>query len=172
MPDAIASSAADSAGPTVYFERLLQPHRSLPPLGFHIVMAVLGVISFAMGVGFLMLGAWPVCGFFGLDVALVYLAFRINYRGARLRELLRLTEGSFAVERTGIKGERRHWDFQPYWLRVTLEERGDESNRLLVTSHGKSLVLASFLGAEQRRTLAGDIREALARWRASMVFTP
>lgn len=172
MPDANASPAAEHTAPTVFFDTVLQPHRSLPPTGFYIVMAVLGVASFAMGVGFLLLGAWPVCGFFGLDVALVYLAFRLNYRGARIREWLHLSDGRFAVERTGIKGDKRRWDFQAFWLRIILEELGEDSNRLLVASHGRSLVLASFLGPAQRRALAGDIAAALARWRASIARSP
>lgn len=156
------------ASPAVFFDRVLQPHRSLPPSGFAIVMVLLGTVSFGIGVGFFLLGAWPVCGFFGLDIALLFIALRVNYRGARLCERLRVTEHSFAVERTGIRGEKRHWNFQPFWLRVILEEKDVETNRLLVASHGKSLVLGGFLGPAQRRCLAGDISAALARWRASV----
>ena len=68
---------------TLSFERVLLPHRSLPPRGFHLMMLVLGLISLAVGIGFVSIGAWPVVGFFGLDVALVYVAFRLNYRSAR-----------------------------------------------------------------------------------------
>src|SRR5271169_3679921 len=63
-----------------FFERVLLPHRSLPSRNFHLLMGLLGLISVAVGVGFVSVGAWPVIGFFGLDVALVYLAFRLNYR--------------------------------------------------------------------------------------------
>ena len=73
----------------VFFERVLLPYRSLPPRGFTILMLVLAAISIAAGTLFVSLGAWPVCGFFGLDVGLVYLAFRLSYRSARQREMLR-----------------------------------------------------------------------------------
>jgi uncharacterized membrane protein len=152
----------------LYFERVLEPHRSLPPRGFQVLMLILGLVSFAVGVGFVALGAWPVTGFFGLDVALVYLAFRLNYRSARRSETLRLGGEEFTVERIGVRGERRVWRFQPFWLRVVLEERTDDSNRLLVTSHGRSLVIADFLAPAMRRELAATIREALARWRAAL----
>jgi uncharacterized membrane protein len=66
-----------------FFERVLLPHRSLSPRGFHLLMAVLALISLAIGIGFVSVGAWPVVGFFGLEVALVYLAFRLSYRSAR-----------------------------------------------------------------------------------------
>ena len=159
-------SAASSS--PVFFERVLWPHRSLPPRGFHMLMLGLGVLSFVAGISFVAAGAWPVCGFFGLDVALLYVAFRLSYRSARQRETLRLADDQFTVERVDIYGARRMWRFQPFWLRVILEERPDESNRLLLASHGRSLVVADFLGPPMRRELAGAIRDALARWRAAL----
>ena len=152
----------------VFFERVLLPHRSLPPAAFHVLMLLLGLVSLAMGIGFLLLGAWPICGFFGLDVAAVYVAFRLSYRSARQREILRLAGDDFTVEHVDIYGERRRWRFQPFWLRVVLEERPDESNRLLLASHGRSLVIGDFLGAAVRRELAQNLRTALLRWRAAL----
>jgi len=152
----------------VFFERVLWPHRSLPPRGFRLLMLGLGVMSFIAGISFVAAGAWPVCGFFGLDVALLYLAFRLSYRSARQRETLRLADGQFTVERVDIYGARRLWRFQPFWLKVVLEERRDESNRLLLASHGKSVVIGDFLAAPVRRDLAATLREVLNRWRAAL----
>lgn len=152
----------------LFFERVLLPHRSLPPRGFHLMMGLLGLVSLAVGIGFVAIGAWPIFGFFGLDIALLYLAFRLSYRSARQREILRLAGDDFTVERISIYGERRLWRFQPFWLRVVLEERDDESNRLLLASHGRSLVIGDFLGAPLRRELAQSLRAALARWRAAL----
>jgi len=168
------SATLDAAGPAdpplanVSFERVLLPHRSLPPHGFHVLMGLLGIISIAVGIGFVSIGAWPICGFFGLDVALLYLAFRLNYRSARQCETLRLADDQFTVERVGIYGERRLWRFQPFWLRVVPEERPDESNRLLLASHGRSLAIGDFLPPPSRLELAQTLREVLARWRAAL----
>ncbi len=150
------------------FERVLLPHRSLPLRGFHLLMLILGLISLAVGIGFVAIGAWPVIGFFGLDVALVYIAFRLNYRSARRSETIRLAGDAFTVERVSVRGERRMWRFQPFWLRVILEERGDEWNRLLVASHGRSLAIGDILTPAARRELAVSIREALERWRDAL----
>jgi uncharacterized membrane protein len=151
-----------------FFERVLLPHRSLPPRGFGILMLGLGLISLVVGIVFVSLGCWPVFGFFGLDVLGLYIAFRLSYRSARQREILRLSSDDFTVERIDIYGGRRHWRFQPFWLRVVLEEQPDESNRLLLASHGKLLVIADFLGAPVRRELAATLRGALQRWRAAL----
>ena len=163
------SASQDGASPRpVFYERVLWPHRSLPPRGFRALMLFLGLLSLAAGIGFVAAGAWPICGFFGLDVALLYLAFRISYRSARQRETLRLADDQFTVERVGVYGERRQWRFQPFWLRVVLEERPDDSNRLSLASHGRSLVIGDFLAPPLRRELAANLREVLARWRAAL----
>ena len=152
----------------VFFERVLWPHRSLPPRGFRLLMLGLGVLSIVVGIIFVAAGAWPVCGFFGLDVGLLYLAFRLSYRSARQRETLRLADDQFTVERVDIYGARRLWRFQPFWLRVVLEERHDKSNRLLLASHGKSIVIGDFLAPPVRRDLAATLREVLSRWRTAL----
>jgi uncharacterized membrane protein len=157
-----------AAEPAPFFERVLRPHRSLPPRGFHLMISALGLFSLAVGTGFVIVGAWPVFGFFGLDVALLYLAFRLNYRSARRREIVRLGADALTVERIGIRGERRLWQFQPFWLRVVLEERPDRSSRLSLGSHGRSLVIADFLAPASRRELAASITAALASWRRAL----
>ena len=148
----------------VFFDAVLYPHRSLPPQGFLLLMLVLGGVSFAAGVSFVLLGAWPIFGYFGLDVLLVYLAFRASYRSARMHEWVRLTEDALTVERVGRRGERRRWHFQPAWLRVVLEER-DETNRLVLSSHGRELVVGGFLAPAERKNLAVALKDALSRWR-------
>lgn len=148
----------------VFFDAVLYPHRSLPPEGFVVLMLLLSGVSFAAGVSFVLMGAWPIVGYFGLDVLLVYIAFRASYRSARMHEWVRLTEDTLTVERVGRRGERRRWQFQPFWLRVVLEER-DETNRLVLTSHGRELVVGGFLAPAERRNLAAALKEALVRWR-------
>ena len=162
------AESVEYAARGVFFERVLLPHRSLPRPAFHLLMLFLGLVSLGASLAFLSVGAWPVCGFFGLDVALLYFAFRVSYRSARQRETLRLVEDQFTVERVSIRGERRVWRFQPFWLRVVFEEHPDESNRLLVASHGCSLVIGDFLPPPSRRELATSLRRALARWRAAL----
>ena len=161
-------SASPGCADPLAFERVLLPHRSLPPAGFHVLMLILGCLSVLVGIGFVAVGAWPIVGFFGLDVGLVYLAFRLSYRSARQREILRLAGDDFTVERVDIYGERRLWRFQPFWLRVVLEERPDESNRLFLASHGKRFAIADFLGAPMRRELAASLGAALTRWRIAL----
>ena len=50
------------------FSAVITPHRSLGRTGFLLLMLCIGAVSFVCGLLFLVIGAWPVFGFFGLDV--------------------------------------------------------------------------------------------------------
>src|SRR6202022_2926488 len=81
------------------FSALLTPHRSLNRTGFLVLMGFLSAVSFAAGVAFWLMGAWPVFGFFGLDVLAIYWAFRVNYRHARAIEEIRVTPTELHLRR-------------------------------------------------------------------------
>jgi len=158
----------DAASDQVFFDASLSPYRSLPPRGFFWLMAGLAAIGFCASLGFVLAGAWPVTGFFGLDVALVYLAFRLSYRSARQTERVKLSSAALDVERVGIRGDRRRWRFEPFWLRIHFEELAEGQNRLLLASHGRSLALGTFLSSPERRDLAFGLKAAHAKWRQAL----
>jgi uncharacterized membrane protein len=81
-----------------------------------------------------------------------------------MHEWVRLTGDALTVERVSVRGERRHWHFQPSWLRIVLEEK-DETNRLILSSHGQYLSVGVFLGPAERKTLAAALHDAHRRWR-------
>ena len=139
------------ADPTL-FSATITPHRSLSSTGFVIFMLCIGGISFVAGMVFLMLGAWPVFGFFGLDVALVYWAFRANYRSARAYEEVTVTATELTVRKISQRGEVREWTLNPLWARldrIVHEEFGIE--RLFLVSHGRRLSIAGFPGPDERK---------------------
>ena len=147
------------------FDAVLTPHRSLSPRGFLILMLLVCGISFAAGVAFYLAGAWPVIGFLGLDVLLIYGAFKLSYRSGRMHESLRLTRGALVVERVEVTGEARSWRFQPTWLQVLIDDPPGHESHLTLRSHGRNLVIGDFLTPEERLDLAKALREALSRLR-------
>ncbi len=154
-------------GQDLLFDAELRPNRSLSPKGFRILMAAICLISLAIGGGFFLQGAWPVLGFLGLDVAAIYLAFRLNYRAGGLRETVQLSEQELAVHRIHPGGRRWRWSFQPYWARVRLEVEETEDvgshGSVVVTSHGRAVRLGRFLAPEERQTFADALSSALRR---------
>jgi uncharacterized membrane protein len=147
--------------PTI-FSAVLTPHRSLTPTGFLLFMLVLGGFSFGIGIIFLLAGAWPVFGFFGLDVLLVYWAFRASYRAARAYEQVTVTASELTVRQVSHHGRIREWTLNPLWVRldrVVHVEFGIE--RLFLVSHGQRLAIAGFLGPQEKESFALALSTAL-----------
>ena len=159
---------SDMPSDKVIFATTVAPYRSLPPRSLAWIMVGLAAFAFCSGIGFVLAGAWPVTGFFGFDIALLYLAFRLSYRSARQRESLRLTQEALDVERVGVHGERQQWRLEPTWLRVTIDENRQGRGRLLLSSRGRTIGLGAFLGSEDRHRLADDLKAALRHWRDSL----
>ena len=143
------------------FDAVLAPNRSLGRAGFVAVMAGVIVVSVGLGTHFLLQGAWPVFGFFGLDIALLYLAFRLSYRSGRLRETIRVTADEVVVRRILPNGRATEWRFNPYWLRVALDDPVEHHSQITLTSHGRSLIVGPFLAPEERASLVKALRAAL-----------
>ena len=144
------------------FSAIVTPHRSLSRAGFVIVMAALGGLSFVAGTVFLIMGAWPVFGFFGLDVLLVYWAFRANYRAAAAYEEVTVTASELKVRKVSHRGKVSEWTLNPVWVKLdreTHEEFGIE--RLFLVSRGRRLPVASFLGPQEKESFAAALAAAI-----------
>ena len=162
MTDNMTGTSAGNDAAKIRFSAELQPYRSLGPDGFVIVMGLIAAISFVAGVAFLIMGAWPVFGFFGLDVLVIYWAFKANYRAARVRETVDVSDEAVVVRHYDVRGNMREWSFQPYWLRIEMEEDDETCGPLYLKSHGRRLSVGAFLPAEERRDFARALRAALA----------
>jgi uncharacterized membrane protein len=151
--------------PTI-FSAVITPHRSLGRVGFLVLMAIFGGISFAAGMLFLLDGAWPVFGFFGLDVLLLYWAFRLNYRHAAAYEEVTVTPAALTVRKVSHHGRAREWVLNPLWVKldkVVHEEFGIE--RLFLVSRGNQLAIASFLSPHEKASFAQALSRALGEAR-------
>ena len=160
------SHCGGAAPEALFFDARLSPHRSLSRRGFLILLCAIGTVSLGAGLAFFLIGAWPVIGFMGLEVTLVYAAFEMNYRHGRMYETLRLTGGDLIVERVNHWGDRTTWRFQPYWLQVLMDEPPRHDSDLTLRSHGQSLSIGRFLTPRERLDLARALRAALHQARA------
>ena len=125
-------------------------------------MTLVGGVSFVAGMAFLLMGAWPVFGFFGLDVLLIYLAFRANYRAATAFEEVSVTPSELRVRKVSHRGQVSEWTLNPLWVRLERdvhEEFGIE--RLFLVSRGRKLPVASFLGPGEKESFAAALAAAI-----------
>lgn len=164
----IGESGTEAASDRVFFDAILRPHRSLSPGGFRLLMIVSAAALFAVGLLFWTIGAWPVIGFCGLEFVLLYAGFRLNYRAARAYERLRLSDDGLEVSRVRPNGRvSRLWRLQPAWLRIDIDNPPDHDSQLTLSSHGRRMVVGSFLTPDERLEVAEALRDALDRWRAA-----
>ena len=155
------------------FSALLTPHRSLNRTGFLVVMTFVSVVSFAAGLAFLLMGAWPVLGFFGLDVIAIYWAFRINFRRARASEEILVTPSELRLRRISHRGHVMEFVLNPLWVqldRKTHAEYGIE--KLYLVSRGRRIAIASFLSPEEKASFANALVAALHAARRGPTYNP
>ena len=157
------------------FDLVLRPNMSLSRRGFFWLMVFFTAISVIVGGYFWSLGAWPVFGFFGLDVALLYGAFRLNYRYGKRYETLSMAEEKLVFSQVTALGTARQWEFDPYWVRVSLERfgaQGEDIGALILSSHGKYVSVGAFLAPEERESLAASLQATLGGWRNRLSAQP
>ena len=95
----------DPASEPTIFSAVITPNRSLDRVGFIVLMSLVGFVSFVAGIVFFIAGAWPVVGFFGLDVALLYWAFKLNYAHAAAYEEVTVTAAALKLRKVNHRGE-------------------------------------------------------------------
>lgn len=144
------------------FEARIVPHRSLTPRAFRLLMAFFAVVSVASSLPFVIAGAWPVAGFMGLDVAILYVAFRANFNAARAYEVIRVTPLELWLAKVTPAGARAEWRFHPAWVRLDKQEHEEFGvQRLSLHSRGRSVEVAQFLGPNEKADFASDLTRAL-----------
>ncbi len=156
----------DPGSEPTLFSAIITPHRSLSSQGFLLVMALVGGFSFIGGMFFFWLGAWPVIGFLGLDVVLVYWAFRANYRAAAAFEEVTVTPSKLQLRQVRHRGEVAEWTLNPVWTKLDRETNEEFGLlKLFLVSRGRRLAVAGFLSPQERESFAVALSAALGEAR-------
>ncbi len=159
-----ASPLPDADAPL--FDALLVPHRSLGRTGFYVLMGSLAVIWGFSSLLFLAKGAWPVFGFFGLDMLAIWLAFRINYRAAQAREEVRISRAALAIRQVSPSGKASEHVFNPLWARFHVARHPEIGvTSMVVAGQGRRVALGSFLNPDDRDSFASAFARALSEAR-------
>lgn len=153
------------------FDATITPHRSLTQNGFRLVMTLVCLAGIVSSIPFMVLGAWPVAGFFGLDILALFIAFRVNFRAARAFEQIIVTPIAVLLRKVTHRGEEANWRFNPAWTK--LEREQDEDYGLLklsLVSRGRSVPVADALSPEERAGFADALGAALAQARGGVDY--
>lgn len=159
----------ETATPGWRFDAVLHPHRSLSPLGFRWLMGIVIALNLLVGGWFLAHGAWPIFGFMGLDILILWLCFRRSYADARMHETVQLGPRELVVRKVDRVGRAREWRLEPSWLQVVMDDPPQHESLLKLRSHGRELVLGAFLTPEERLDFAQALRRALGDWKRDQI---
>ena len=134
-------------------------NNSLSSGGRLLVLCFLAAVVFAISLGFALNGAWLIFPFAGLDILMVYLAFRYVERRADDYECIAFHNDSVVVE-NHYEGKTDRFEFNRHWVQVALvEARDGERSRIMLRSHGKEVAFGAHLTVEQRTAVARRLKE-------------
>ncbi len=145
-----------------FFSAELSPHRSLEERGFQTLMLVLGIAIAAISLLFVSLGAWPVLGFLGLDLLIIWHAFRLNFRTAKAREYVQVSNNEVYVCGVSATGKVSEFRFNPKWVKLSIEREDDEGiSKLTLNYAGKGCIVGKFLNPSDLETFSIALKNAL-----------
>jgi uncharacterized membrane protein len=128
-----------------------------------IFLLIAGLMSLVHVFVFVVIGAWPIVFFFGLDFLLLFGAFWLNCRAARAREEVSVSRTDVAVRKFTPAGRMTEHRFNPIWTRFNISrhaEIGIVSMR--ISDRRRATEIGSFLNRDDRETFAVAFSGALA----------
>lgn len=148
----------------VIFAAELFPHRSLSRSATNklfLFFAALALIHFLF---FVVVGAWIVFIFWGVDFLLLLIAFWLNNRAALVREYVEVRPDLILVRKLAPSGRKSLKEFSPFYTQFHVDRRGDFGiERMVLQDMTYSIELGTFLNPDDRESFARAFAVALAR---------
>lgn len=148
------------------FAATLTPNRSLGRRGLRVVIATLAVMASIPGMIFFSLGAWPIVGFLGLDVLLVWWAMSAALReGERLEEVT-LWPDQLELRQVAPGGEEQLRRFNPFYVKLVIDRDFDERTTALhLRTRDDDIEIGAFLSSDDKASFAKVFGTALKKAR-------
>ena len=142
-----------------YLDLVLYPNKSLSLTSMLFLSSIFVILSFLISLYFINNGAWPVGAFLFLDLIIILLAFKINYKNSKRYERIILNEKLF-IKKINFKGIEETIKIEPSWLRLKVK-CNNNSGHLEIISKGKSQIIGNYLNVGELKKLAKEIKKAL-----------
>ncbi len=150
----------------------LWPYRSLSASGFRLLMFSLAALMSVIATGFYLAGAWPVIGFLGVEIFIVWFVFRLNYKSGQLVETVEITPIAVEVTQTDWRGRSRSLRLENPWITAELKSTGERTAQLFLRSHSRRFEIGAFMPPVEKKPLAAALNGALERMRRQSAARP
>ncbi len=142
-----------------YLDLILYPNCSLTIKSLIFLSLLFTTLSFFISLYFITNGAWPVGVFLFIDLLIILLAFKINFRRAQMYERIIIAE-KILIKKNNFRGRERVIKIEPSWLRLKVY-CNNNSGHLEIISKGKSQIIGNYLNITELKKLAKEIKKAL-----------
>ena len=146
----------------VYLDAVLEPPRSLSTRGLNRVMMMLGAFSGLFSLGFLLVGAWPVVGFLGVEILAIWLVFQWSFRAQTARTYVRVTAEEVDVRKVDGWGRERRASMASHFARVEFDRTVTGPHALRLTTSRSAYTLGEFLTPPERESFARRLMQAIS----------
>jgi uncharacterized membrane protein len=150
----------------LYMDAEIRPHRSLSERGFIILIAVVTAANCASAAVFILLKAFYVPFFLGIDVVAVLVAFLASFRAARQIQRVRVTARDVTVTHETPKWRRVVWESPTAFTRVTVEREEGRAVDVRLALSGREQAVAQWLSPRERGEFALALERAIHDARA------
>ena len=144
------------------FEILLKPNSSLTGAARVLFLGSIFFICSVIGVGFFLVGGTMILPFAGLEIILVYLAFRLSFNWSNQKQIIILSKEHVEVRVDGLK-EFFTWKEFRSFATFNVTKKKNEDHDLSFRSKGKEVVIGSFLNQEDKVLLKEEIFQIIQR---------
>ena len=125
------------------------------------ILALTGAICVLVGVLFALVGAPPVLGFMGLEIVLLFGAYRFCVRNTKMAEHLILSNRNLIFYRVDRDGNISITNLEPRWLNVELYKVKGIASCVILTSKGRAHNVGTFLAPSEQIHLSAALNQAL-----------
>ena len=151
---------------TLYMDAVITPNRSLSRKGLFALLSIFGVFNLMAAIFMLVIGAFPIPIFLGLDFAGILFAFHVNNRRARIAERVRVSADLVEVSREADGKAQILWSSPTAFTQVSFDPDERRGPVLRLKRAGQALTLASSLGPAERSDFAQALSAAIRSARA------
>lgn len=156
---------AAGGAPRLYMDAVIWPNRSLSPRGLKILLGLCIAYNLVLAIFLILIGAFPVPVFLGLDVAGLALAFHVSNRRARRAERVQVSAEAIKVIRQEGGRAATVWASPTAFTRVAVDV-GEEEAEVKLELSGRSLAIAQALSPDERADFAAALQRAIRAARA------
>ena len=147
-----------AGGETAEYVYIARRNNSLSSSARLTVFGLILTVSLGIAAGFaVMFGAWPIMPFAGIEMVVLYLAFRYMDRHAGDYESITIRDDKVAVE-VCEGADVRRFELSRCWAQVVCEGEGA---RIALASHGRRVEVGRHLRDDERQHMVRELRREL-----------